>query len=141
MVAESILLISTFSLAVELVVLGLLIFGYRLKRIRKYRNHGTIMTAAVPLHLATISWMIFSFVGYLTSAPLDFGNPLILLAITHVIIGTVAVSLGAWLVISWHLQSDLQKCFTRKRQMRTAIVLWSTAIFLGIVLYVTVILG
>jgi len=140
-VAESILFVSTLALILELVVLCLVIFGYNLRRMKKYRKHGITMTIAVPLHLATISWMVWSIIVYLKSASLNVGNLLTLVTIAHVTLGIMAASLGSWLVISWHLQKDLQRCFARKRIMRSAIVLWPTAILLGIALYIVVILS
>lgn len=140
MVAESILLISTTSLIVELVVLGLLIFGYTLKRKQKYRQHGITMTAAVAMHLITIfSWMIWSLISFFSSASVNYAEPLILTTLAHVALGTIAAALGVWLVGTWHLQTNVQKCFARKRIMLTAITLWSITILLGIVLYLAIV--
>jgi len=140
MVTESVLLVSTLSLIVELVVLGLLTLGYTLKRKKKFRQHGITMTTALVLHLVTIfSWMIWSFRNFFSSAPVDFGNLIHLTALAHATLGIIAASLGVWLVASWHLQTDVQKCFARKRIMLTTISLWLTAILLGIVLYLAVV--
>ena len=140
MVAVYFLLMSTLSLVVELVVLGLLIFGYNLKGMKKYRQHGITMTTALALHLITIfSWMIWSFRSFLGIGSIDYGNLLVLVILAHVTFGIIAASLGVWLVASWHLQTDVQKCFARKRIMLTTIALWSVAILLGIVLYVAVV--
>ena len=131
---------STLSLVVELVVLGLLIFGYTLKRKKKFHQHGITMTTALVLHLITIfSWMIWSFKSFLGAGSVDYGNFLVLVILAHVTFGIIAASLGVWLVASWHLQTDVQKCFGRKRIMLTTIALWSVAILLGIVLYVAVV--
>jgi len=140
MVTESVLLVSTLSLIVELVVLGLLTFGYTLKRKKKFRQHGITMTTALVLHLVTIfSWMIWSFTSFLGAGSVDYGNLLVLVVLAHVTFGIIAASLGVWLVASWHLQTDVQKCFGRKRIMLTTISLWLTAILLGIVLYLAVV--
>ena len=114
MVAESVLLMSSLSLAVELVVLGLLIFGYNLKRMKKYRQHGITMTTALVLHLVTIlSWMIWSFLSFFSASSVDYASPLVLATFAHVAFGGIAAALGVWLVASWHLQTDVQKCFPR----------------------------
>jgi uncharacterized membrane protein YozB (DUF420 family) len=140
MVTESVLLVSTLSLIVELVVLGLLTFGYTLKRKKKFRQHGITMTTALVLHLITIfSWMIWSFISFLSAGSVDYGNLLVIVILAHVTFGIIAASLGVWLVASWHLQTDVQKCFGRKRIMLTTIALWSVAILLGIVLYVAIV--
>jgi hypothetical protein len=140
MVAQDILIMATTSLVVELIVISLLFFSYILKRRKMYRQHGITNTTAVGLHLVTIlSWMIWSFIRYFTDVPINFGDPLILTTFAHVTFGIIAASLGIWLVGSWHLQTDVQKCFPRKRIMITTLTFWATAIALGIVLYLAVV--
>jgi len=98
------------------------------------------MTSALVLHLVTIfSWMIWSLINFFKSAPVDFANLIHLTALAHATLGIIAASLGVWLVASWHLQTDVQKCFARKRIMLTTITFWVTAILLGIVLYLVVV--
>ena len=94
------------------------------------------MMIAVALHLIVIlSWMIASFVSFFRAAPLNLGNALQVSALVHVALGTVAVLMGIWLVGSWRLQADIQKCFARKWLMLATITVWSGAMFLGILLY------
>jgi uncharacterized membrane protein YozB (DUF420 family) len=141
MVPESVLIIATLSLFIELVVLGLLTFGYYAQRSKNYRRHGITMTSAVVLHLVTIlGWMIWSLSNFLGGS-VDFGSLLVLAALGHVVLGAIAVSLGVWLVAAWHLQTNVQKCFPRKKFMIVTITTWATAITLGIILYITVILS
>lgn len=136
MIPITILAISTTSLIVELVAFGLLFLGYSQKRRRRYRQHGIAMIIAVALHLIVIlSWMILSFVTFLRAAPLNLGNALQVSALVHVALGAVAVMMGVWLVGSWRLQVDIQKCFARKRLMLATIIVWSGAMLLGILLY------
>ena len=78
---------------------------------------------------------------YFYPGPVDFTNLLVIVTLVHVALGTIAASLGVWLVGSWHLQTDVQKCFPRKRIMLPTITFWVTAIALGIVLYIAVILS
>ena len=142
MVEQSILIVATLSLVIEFVVLGLLTLGYLSQRMKNYRRHGITMTAALVLHLVTIfSWMIWSFIAFFTSGSVDYTNLIVIVTLVHVIFGISAASLGIWLVGSWHLQTDVQKCFPRKRIMLPTITLWVTAIALGIVLYVAVVLS
>jgi hypothetical protein len=137
LVSQNILIISTTSLVVQLIVLTLLIFAYLLKRAKKYRQHGITTTTAVALHLITIlSWMVWSFLAIF---PVDFGSILHIITLAHVTLGVIAATLGVWLVSSWHLQADVQKCFARKRVMLTTLTLWLSAIALGIILYLAVI--
>lgn len=142
MVSADIFLIASSSLIVELVVLGLLIFGYNTKRLKNYRRHGIIMTTALILHLVTIfGWMIWSFISFFSGTAIPFTDPIILTALVHAPLGAIAAALGIYLVAAWHLQTDIQGCFRRKRIMLTTITIWSTAIALGIILYLAVILS
>jgi uncharacterized membrane protein YozB (DUF420 family) len=133
---------STFSLVVELIVLGLIIIGFILKREQKYRQHGIFMTTAFALHLIPIfTWMVWSFINYFNYASANLSSLLVQATFVHVILGITAASLGIWLIATWHLQADVQKCFSRKRIMLIALTLWSTAIILGMVLYIAVVLS
>ena len=137
-----ILFISSTSLIVELVVLGLLIIGYNIKRLKNYRRHGIIMTTAVILHLVTIfSWMIWSFLTLFEGAPVDFLSPIIIVVFVHVLLGAIAATLGVYLVTAWHFQLDIQGCFKRNRIMLSTLTVWSIAIALGIILYLAVIMS
>ena len=142
MVSESVFLVSTLSLIIELVVLGLLIFAYVLKGRKLFRQHGITMTTALVLHLITIlSWMVWSFISFFSANPVSYGYPIVIVTLLHVIFGTIAALVGIWLVASWHLQVDMQMCFPRKKIMLATLTMWLTAIFLGIILYVSVILS
>jgi len=141
MVSESVLLVSTLSLVIELTVLGLLTLAYLYKRMKNYRRHGITMTSALALHLVTIfGWMIWSLLSFFKGS-VDYTNILVIMAFMHVVLGIIAASLGVWLVGSWHLQTDVQKCFPRKRIMIVTITSWVTAIALGVVLYLAVVLS
>ncbi len=136
MIPITILAISTTSLIVELIAFGLLFFGYSQRQRRKYRQHGIAAALAVALHLTVIlSWMIASFVMFFSAARLNLSNVLQVSALVHVALGTAAVLLGVWLVGSWRLEIDIQKCFARKRLMLITLLVWSGAMLLGIVLY------
>ncbi len=100
------------------------------------------MMIAVALHLIVIlSWMIISLVTFLRAAPLNLGNALQVSALVHVALGAVAVVMGVWLVGSWRLKVDIQKCFARKRLMLATIIVWSGAMLLGILLYAALVMS
>ena len=55
---------ATASLIIQILVFGLLIYGYVLKKKLKFRQHGLTMLSAVILHAITIfGVMVPSFVG------------------------------------------------------------------------------
>ncbi len=135
---ETIVLIGTTSLVVQLVVLGLLAYGYSLKRKLKFRQHGTTMAAAAILHLITIfALMIPSFVyavipEFIVPFPYEFIS---IISIVHGITGAIAIVFGVGLVAAWRFNKDVKGCFPRKKFMRVAITVWVIALVLGIVVY------
>ena len=135
---NSVALIITASLAVQIIVLSLLIYGYFLKRKLKFRQHGTVMAAAVVLHLTIVFYvMVPSFVlavipDYSVPAPLSIVS---IVGVIHAILVATALSLGFWLVGSWRFRRNLQGCFNKKKIMLKTIVNWAVALVLGIILY------
>ena len=132
-------LIITVSLVVQIVILFLLTYGYYLKRKQQLRMHGFIMAAAVVLHLSVVFYvMIPSFVlgvipQYIVLDPLQMVS---VISIIHVILGTVSLSLGVWLVVAWRFRRNFQGCFNRKKIMWTTLTVWVSSLIFGIILYV-----
>ena len=131
-------LAATASLVIQIVVLGLLLFAYSLKRQNKFRQHGIVMSAALILHLITVfAIMIPSFVlaiipEFIVPTPLVLTS---LIGLFHGATGILAAVLGVWLVAAWHFQSDLKPCFRKKQVMRITIVVWLISLLLGFALY------
>jgi len=126
-------LIATISLSLQIAVLVLLVGGYKLKRMKKFRQHGIAMLTAVVLHTITIlAVMIPSFRAIISE---EF--PVIILAVTslHGIIGIMTEFLGVFIVASWRLRTSLQYCQPKKKLMRLTLILWLTALFIGILVY------
>ena len=132
---------STISLAIQIVVLGLLIGAVLLKNQKKYRNHGLAMLSAVVLHiLSIIVVMVPSSAGFFgMPSSMNFADALVISVVVHIFTGILAAFLGVWLVSSWHLQKTLQTCFKKKRIMDATLVLWLLAIALGIILYLVIV--
>jgi uncharacterized membrane protein YozB (DUF420 family) len=133
-------LVATINLIVQVAVLVLLMGGYWLKRIQKFRQHGITMLAAVILHIITVlAVMLPSFV--LGVIPLIFDGASFALAMVasfHGIMGIIAAVLGVWIVTSWRLRASLQYCggsAPKKKLMRLTLILWVIALLLGILLY------
>jgi uncharacterized membrane protein YozB (DUF420 family) len=126
------------SLIVQIVVLFLLVYGYALKRKTKFRSHGTIMAAAVVIHLITIvAIMIPSLIlaiipQFIVTAPLELIS---IIGTIHGITGIIAIILGIGLVGTWRFSKDITGCFKRKSIMRITISVWIIALVLGIALY------
>jgi uncharacterized membrane protein YozB (DUF420 family) len=127
--------IATANLTLQIIVLGLLIRGYWLKRMKKLRQHGINMLAAVVLHIIMVlSVMIPSL---LAISEANLGVTILTTAIVHGITGIITVLLGVWLVTSWRLRTSLQTCFAKKKIMLVTLSLWLVTISLGILLYLS----
>jgi uncharacterized membrane protein YozB (DUF420 family) len=134
-------LIATVTLVIEVVVLALLFGGYRLKSMKKYRQHGITMLTAVVLHtVMVLAWMIPSLSGFFsTPGSINLADIIVVIVLVHAFMGIAADLLGIWLVASWRLQTNMKTCFAKKRIMRVTITLWLIALVLGIVLYLKII--
>ena len=132
---------STVSLVIQIVVLALLIGAVMLKSQKKFRQHGITILSAVVLHIISIfAVMIPSYQAFFgASGLIDYADVFVVLTLTHVAAGFMAALLGVWLVSSWHLQTNMQTCFKKKRIMDITLVLWLLAIIIGMVLYLKII--
>lgn len=133
--------VATSSLFIQIVVLVLLIGGYWLKRMKKFRQHGITMLTSVVLHTVMIlAWMIPSFSSFLgSSVSINLADMIVVTILVHAFMGIAADLLGIWLVASWRLRADMKTCFAKKSIMRVTITLWLIALVLGIILYLKVI--
>jgi hypothetical protein len=128
----------TVSLAIQIIVLFLLVYGYYLMKKLKFRNHGIMMTAALILHLSMVLYvMIPSFVlavvpEYIVSVPLALPS---FVGLIHGILGIATLLIGIWIVASWRFQKNLKGCFDRKKIMLKTLVIWGFSSAFGIILY------
>jgi hypothetical protein len=129
--------VAATSLSLQTVVLVLLVGGYWLKKMKKFRQHGITMLIAVILHIITIlAVMLPSFV--LAIIPLILANTstvLTIVATLHGIMGIIVAVLGVWIVTSWRLRTSLQYCSPKKKLMLLTLTSWLIALLLGILLY------
>ena len=133
-------LLATINLGAQIVVLVLLLAGYWLKRMEKFRQHGMTMLTAVVLHLIMVfTVMLPSFVSAVIPTVLANTSAVVLvIGPIHGTIGIIAAVLGVWIVASWRLRASLQYCGldkSKKKLMLFTLVLWLVSIFLGILLY------
>jgi len=128
--------LAAISLILQIAILVLLFGSMGLKRRKKFRQHGITMLLAVVLHTTTILLvMIPSFIGFIPYFSTNISDTISIIAIIHGIMGILAEVFGVWIVTSWRLQKSLQHCAPRKKLMRVTLILWLTALFLGVLLY------
>lgn len=131
---------ATLSLVIQLVVIGLLLGGVWLKVVKKFRQHGITMLAAVVLHAVMIfAWMIPSFSLFISPSSINLADTITVMILVHAFTGIAATVLGIWLVAAWRLQADMKTCFAKKRVMLVTITLWLMALVIGISLYLKII--
>jgi len=131
---------ATLSLVIQLVVIGLLLGGVWLKVVKKFRQHGITMLAAVVLHAVMIfAWMIPSFSLFISPGSINLVDTITVMILVHAFTGIAATVLGIWLVAAWRLQADMKTCFAKKRVMLVTITLWLMALVIGISLYLKII--
>ena len=132
-------IVATVSLSIQIAVLFLLIGGFTLKRMKKYRQHGITMTSALALHFTVIlTWMIWSLWAFLRPGSTNLVDIFTVITLAHASVGITAGLLGVWIVSSWRLRANMQMCFAKKRIMLVTLTLWLIALSLGIILYLKV---
>ncbi len=107
---------------------------------KKMKLHGNTMIAAVILNIisfAAIMGPAWDNVGEGSSGSMGT------IAIAHVTTGGLAFLLGIWLAGSWFLSTTIlqtatpsfMRCYAQKIPMWITLLLWTTSLVLGIVLY------
>lgn len=128
------------NLALQLVMFVIVAVSLFYKNKKKFRMHGTLMGAAVVLHivsfLAVMGPIFFGnfsdFVDYM--AYLEVQTTWI-----HAAAGATAMILGAMVVGLWALNpSDVASCSRRKRLMDVTFLFWLISLLFGVATYVIV---
>jgi hypothetical protein len=130
-------------LFLQISVLTLLVVSMLLAHKKKMKLHGNMMIAAVALN-------IISFVAVMGPAWDNVGEggsgSIGPIAMAHVTTGGLAFLLSIWLAGSWILSTTIlqaatpsfMRCYSQKIPMWITLLLWTTSLFLGIVLYLIV---
>src|SRR3972149_583128 len=106
-------IVATVSLGVQIAVLFLLIGGFSLKRMKKFRQHGITMLSAVVLHaVLVLTWMIPSFSGFF-GAPgsINLADTIVIVVLVHAFAGIVALILVGKHLAKVKDQKDMKTCF------------------------------
>ena len=134
-------LTSTFlDLILQISILSLLVASTILAKKKKMKVHGQTMIAAVVLN-------IFSFIAIMGPAFDNIGEggtgSMGTIAMAHVSTGGLAFLLSIWLAGSYFISTTilqaatptLMRCYSQKIPMWITLLLWTTSLVLGIVLY------
>lgn len=126
------------TLLLEILIIPLLIIGWRLAKAGSLRRHGILMTTGVILHTLTILVaMIPSFLRYSGLLLENILSPGNFMTWVHVITGIIAWIMGIFLVAQWRLnRTSKMKCIKYSWIMPYLLVLWSFSLILGVAFYV-----
>jgi uncharacterized membrane protein YozB (DUF420 family) len=133
---DYIVLLATLSLIVQIVTLSIVITGYFFKRKMKFIKHGTLMLIAIIMQFC--SFLLIMGPAFLSLAQNGLiQKPTLLATVTfvHASLGAITLIIGIWIAGAWHLQSSIEGCIKRKTIMRYLIIVWISALVLGITLY------
>ncbi len=133
------MLIASVSLVFQAAVFVLLLGGWTLKKMSRFRAHGVFMLIGVLLHLVVIFGLMVpsflaAFVPMIASVPLGLNS---VLSAVHASLGISAGILGVWLVGSWRLRRSWEFCVTKRLWMRYTFFVWFGALILGFILYLS----
>jgi hypothetical protein len=133
-------LTSEIGLVLEIAVLLLLFIArYKFARNGKTMAHGYTVAIALVLHaISVLAVMIPSLARSLTILISDFFSPAIIATWVHILLGFVALILGARLISEWRFQKPQATCYLRVKLMRPLWLLWTFSIALGILLYLSI---
>ena len=127
------------NLVLQLGVGVLLLVGMGLARRGRYRGHGICQSTAFVVALVmTILWMVPAFHAIHADAlGRRVVNRVTIAVAAHVAVGTVAMLVGAWVVLvaGTPLVPARFRFQDYKRWMRTLLALWWAAIVLGVATY------
>ena len=135
---NSVALTITANLVIQIVVLFLIALGYILKRKLQFRRHGLVMSTGLILHLImTLYVMVPSFVLALIKEYIipDPFSAVSVIGLVHAVLGSITISFGLWIVLSWRFRNDIQSCIARKKYMKKTLAIWVVSLSFGILLY------
>jgi hypothetical protein len=124
------------TLVLQIVILVLLIYGYRLFKARRYRNHGIVTVVATVLHTVSIVVvmipMLLPDARHFVSA---FLEPASIINLVHAGLGSVAEILAIYLVVRWAIHDFNVKGCAGKIRMSLTFYIWILALISGIIVY------
>jgi uncharacterized membrane protein YozB (DUF420 family) len=127
------------NLVIQVAVGLLLLGGLALARAGRYRAHGMCQSTGFVLAVVmTALWMIPAFRAIHADAlGRAVVNPVTIAVAAHVAVGTLALLVGAWVVLAagTPLVPAPLRFTNYKRWMRTLLALWWLAIVLGVAIY------
>jgi uncharacterized membrane protein YozB (DUF420 family) len=141
---ELYVILATLSLVLQIVTLIILGLGISAKVLGRFFLHGSVMFVAVIVHavsfLLVMGPSLFSLIGE-SRLFSDLSTEVSATILVHAGLGVIAEILGIWLVFSWRFRPPSGTCMGKKLIMRSTLVLWISALLLGIWIYFSLYTG
>jgi len=131
---------ANYNLLLQLAMGAALLVGTWLARRQRFRSHHACQTLVVVLNLVLIALVMapsFYSQRILSHAISHPGRAYFMTALLHAIVGTAAVALAVWVVVSagTGLLPERWRMRRYKLWMRTTLALWLVALALGLLTY------
>jgi uncharacterized membrane protein YozB (DUF420 family) len=133
---DSIMAMATISLALQIVTLSIVLSGYVLKRKGQFLSHGTLMSVALIIQVASFLLIMGpSFLSLVENGHIQELTWVSFVTLLHASLGGITLVVGSWIVGGWHLQNSTENCVRKRIVMRYVFVVWTLSLILGIILY------
>jgi uncharacterized membrane protein YozB (DUF420 family) len=130
------LTLSQVNLLFQILILSVVLVGFAFSKRGRFLVHGSIMLVAIALNAASFILVMgpsfLSLIQLVAEQPL---NRISIATMAHGILGAIAEVLGIYMVAFWGLRRSVGNCARRRRTMQATLMLWITALVLGILLY------
>jgi uncharacterized membrane protein YozB (DUF420 family) len=125
---------SELSLVLQIVALGIIIFGFILVKQKYIKIHGTTMFTAAILNMVSVLTGMVPIAIRLADNSIPGFNPLFRI---HIIVGLVVIITSGYLLVEWRFQKPSQTCYQRKKWMLGLSLVWIAQVILGILLFMS----
>jgi hypothetical protein len=120
------------NIVVQISILLLILISLYFKKKRKYVWHGNVMFLTVIVN----GLLLISHMGPSLRFVFDEPTLVTLLGFIHAGIGAFAEFFGIWIAGKWAFGgSETKYCITKRNLMRITLILWITALILGLLFY------
>ena len=124
---------STLNLLIQLIITSILSLGILYVRKRKIIPHGYATLTAVILNaLSIVVVMLPSALRIMSGASM---NIFTFVVVAHLILGTLALILGVYLMSTWRMRKPGESCFRIANYMKPLAIAWIFSTVIGVYIY------
>jgi uncharacterized membrane protein YozB (DUF420 family) len=124
---------STMNLLLQVVILGVLLYGVIMVKKGRINSHGMVIFSAFILNtISILVVMLPSAIRIIGGAAQSIFS---LIVVIHIILGFLVEGLGAYIITRWRFHPPGITCFSMKGLMRILTSLWVLSVILGIIVF------